>query len=402
VKVSVRVAHQAKCANAGKSALSTAPTNKSRNGCTCQPSYFRFHREPVGGDRYKPIKGERVHDRQAAEREAAKKQRELDEGRLGVTQAKRITLPAWVDAFEQILEASVRKGDLKARSQRDYVDSLRRAVTAIGHVDLRQLGASDLRRFDDTLSTLAPATRARHLKHLSLALSAAVDDGYTDSNPVTAFKRGLKLSKRIPKRGKGPFEDAELVRLWTALDDAEAPVYRYVSEFSAETGMRIGELAALDWPNVSLQDKTVRVDWTWNDTDGLALPKDGEARTIYLTPHAVKVLEAWVAIVGARDVGPVFADPISGGRISIRNVQRRLERALKDAAVPKHDPTSGKPRSFHSFRYSFSNLAQRRGYHPRLIEATLGHSTLELTYGVYGGWTPDQLAAEADRATTTS
>ena len=40
---------------------------------------------------------------------------------------------------------------------------------------------------------------------------------------------------------------------------------------------------------------------------------------------------------------------------------------------------------------------QRRGYHPRLIEATLGHGSLELTYGVYGGWTPEMLAAEATR-----
>jgi integrase len=55
------------------------------------------------------------------------------------------------------------------------------------------------------------------------------------------------------------------------------------------------------------------------------------------------------------------------------------------------------PRSFHSFRYTTSNLMQRRGYHPRLIESNLGHGTLELTYGVYGGWTPDQLAAEASR-----
>ena len=40
---------------------------------------------------------------------------------------------------------------------------------------------------------------------------------------------------------------------------------------------------------------------------------------------------------------------------------------------------------------------QHRGYHPRLIEQTLGHGSLELTYGVYGGWTPEQLTAEAGR-----
>jgi integrase len=406
-KVSLRVAHQKGCANASKGALSSAPTSRTRNSCTCVPgpAYYTFRRDPSGkvkkGERFVDENGNeiggRFTDRQTAERVAAKLQRALDESRAGVVARKSTTFPAWVNEFEKILGASVSKGDIKPRTERGYLETLHRAKDSLGHVDLRQLGASELRRFDDSLAGYAVATRARHLKHLSLALGKAVDEGYLETNPVPKFTRGLKLGRRIPKRGKGPFEDGELERLWPALDDEDAPVYRHVSEFSVETGMRIGELAALDWPNVSLQEKTVRVDWTWNPTDGLVLPKDGEARTIHLTPHAVKVLEAWVAITGARTDGPVFPDPASGGRMSIRNVQRRLVKAMADAGVPKHDPSTGKPRSFHSFRYSFSNLAQRRGYHPRLIESTLGHSNLELTYGVYGGWTPDQLAAEAAR-----
>lgn len=396
MKVSVRVAHQTRCASASKTSLDSAPTTRSRNGCTCTPgpSYYTFHRDPSG----RAVKGERVRDKQVAVRAADKLQTNLDEGRLGLAKPKRITFPAWVDEFEKILDASVAKGDLKERTRDGYAESLKRAAKEIGHVDLRELGTTELRRFDDTLAGYSAATRARHLKHLSRALSVAADEGYVAANPVPKFKRDLKLNKRIPKRGKAPFADAELARLWPALDDEEAPVFRYVAEFSAETGMRIGELAALDWPNVSVSDKTVRVEWTWHDRYGLQLPKDGEARTIHLTAYAVKVLEAWVAIVGAQDVGPVFPNP-DGGRLNVRNVQRRLEKAMTDAAVPKIDPTTGKPHSFHSFRYSFSNLAQRRGFHPRLIEATLGHSTLELTYGVYGGWTPDQLAAEAARIT---
>jgi integrase len=80
-------------------------------------------------------------------------------------------------------------------------------------------------------------------------------------------------------------------------------------------------------------------------------------------------------------------------------MQRRFEKAMAEAGIPKNHPQLGLKRSFHSLRYTTSNVMQRRGFHPRLIEATLGHSNLELTYGVYGGWTPDQLAAEAARVT---
>jgi integrase len=392
--VSVRVAHQRGCANENKTALDSTGRG---SGCTCQPSYYTFHREPVGQDRYRPIKGKRVRDKKTAQEAATRIQRELDAGRVGITQVKRITFPAWVVEYERILEAGVDKGDLKPRTQREYVDSLRRAQDAIGHVDLRQITASELQRVDDANARLAPASRARHLKQLSVCLSRAIDHGYLDTNPVPRFMRTLKLSRSIPKRGKAPFEDAELARLWSAMHDEDALVYRYVSEFSVETGMRIGELAALDWHNVSLADKTVKVEFTWNETDGLIAPKDREQRIIYLTPQALAVLERWVEIVGVRLDGPVFPSPDTGGRLSIRATQRRFEKAMKDAGVEKLHPQLGLKRSFHSLRYTTSNVLQRRGFHPRFIESILGHSTLELTYGVYGGWTPDQLKAEAAR-----
>jgi integrase len=127
-------------------------------------------------------------------------------------------------------------------------------------------------------------------------------------------------------------------------------------------------------------------------------PKDREARTIYLTAEARAVLEGWVGVAGTHKEGPVFPNPLTGGRMQRRVAQRRLDDAMNDAGVPKLHPELRLPRSFHSLRYSTSNLMQRRGYHPRLIEQTLGHGSLELTYGVYGGWTPEQLAAEATRS----
>jgi len=392
--VSVRVAHSKKCANANKTKLDSVGRG---SGCTCQPSYYTLHREPIGDDRYKPIKGKRVRDKKTVLEAAARLQRELDEPRVGIVKAKQITFPAWVDEYERILEAGVSKGDIKPRTQREYVDSLRQSQKAIGHLDLRQITASELQRVDDANASLAPASRARHLKQLSVCLSRAVDHGYLETNPVPRFMRSLKLTRSIPKRGKAPFEDGELARLWTALDDDDAPVYRYVAEFAVETGLRIGELAALEWPAVSLQDRTVKVRHTWNDVDGLIAPKDHEPRTIYLTPQARAVLERWVAIAGVREQGPVFTSPDTGGRLSIRATQRRFEKAMKDAGVPKVHPQLELGRSFHSLRYTTSNLLQRRGFHPRFIESMLGHSTLELTYGVYGGWTPEQLAAEAAR-----
>jgi integrase len=229
-------------------------------------------------------------------------------------------------------------------------------------------------------------------------MTAAVDEGYLDVNPLKAYMQKLARSGvRPPQRGKAPFEDDELARLWEALKAYE-PVYLYACRFSSEAGLRLGELAALDWSNVPTALDRVYVESSWDDEYGLGAPKDGEPRWVYLTPWARVVLEEWLGVVGeAEPTGPVFPNPLTGERLTVRIAQRRLADAMTDADIPKEHPDLRLPRSFHSLRYSTSVLMQRRGYHPRLIEATLGHSSLELTYGVYGGWTPPQLAAEANR-----
>jgi len=233
---------------------------------------------------------------------------------------------------------------------------------------------------------------------LNVVLATAVDEGVLASNPVPLFKKRLKL--KAPRRGKAGFEDGELARMWAAFESQMAkrakpwkPVYRYAAEFSAETGLRLGELVALDLD--SLRGSDLHVTHTYDDVDGLIPPKDGEARIVYLTTGALAVLAKWLPIRGDAS-GPLFSGP-TGGRLNKRELQRKLEQARDAAGIPKVHPEIGLKRSFHSLRYSTSNLMQRRGHHVRFIEQTLGHSTLDLSLNLYGGWSPDQMRAEAAR-----
>lgn len=386
-KASLRVAHQAGCANANRTSLESVGRG---SGCSCSPAYYTFSRTRSGA----VVKGPRVKDRRVAERALTAAQHAIDEGRVGLSRRKIVTFHAWADEFERITAGRVRAGDLKPRTLEGYKETLGFARESIADIPVAEIGPAELRRFLEQFDGQKPASRLRHLRQLSACLTAAVDEGHLDKNPVPVFTK--KLGLRAPKRGKAPFDDAELERLWTAYRDYEL-VYLYSARFSAETGARLGEIIALDWTNVDLTNGRVRIDATWDDQAGLVLPKDGEPRTVFLTPHAKAVLEEWVGVVGAHTSGPVFTNPVGGGRLNPRMVQRRLVNAMEGAGIPKEHPELRLPRSFHSMRYSTSVLMQRRGFHPRLIESNLGHGSLELTYGVYGGWTPDMLAAEASR-----
>jgi integrase len=383
-KASLRVAHQRGCRNEHRTALD------SLRGCTCDPSYYTFHRDRDG----RPQKGPRVRDRRTADRALASIQREIDEGRVGLAKPKTITFDEWADEYEKILDARIAAGEIHPRTKGSYASTLKRGRDTFGSLYLREIGNPELRRYLEPFAKLKPASRLRYLRELSSCLAVAIGDGYLETNPVPAFTRSTKL--KAPKRGKAPFEDAELERLWTELGKLDEKVYLYACKFSAETGARLGELLALDWTNVDLLRGRVLIEHQWDDREGLIEPKDREARTLYLTPQARDVLAKWVKVVGVRDEGPVFAAP-DGGRLGRRVLQRRFNDAMEKAGIPKQHPELRLPRTFHSLRYTTSVLMQRRGFHPRLIEATLGHGSLELTYGVYGGWTPEMLAAEAAR-----
>jgi hypothetical protein len=101
VKASLRVAHSRSCPNYGKTTLASAPTSRSRNGCTCRPACYTLHRQQVGNDRHTPVKGERVHDRRTTEAELERLQRARDQGRLDQVKPKSISLPEWISEYDQ-------------------------------------------------------------------------------------------------------------------------------------------------------------------------------------------------------------------------------------------------------------------------------------------------------------
>jgi integrase len=122
-----------------------------------------------------------------------------------------------------------------------YVDGLRGDDIAHFNRILRERGCS-------------PSTRAKHLRVVGACLQAAVFYRLCESNPV----RELPSAHRPrPEREEAAyFENKELPRLFAQLDDASSKALRLVA---LKTGMRQGELFALRWSDVDLEQAVVRV-----------------------------------------------------------------------------------------------------------------------------------------------
>jgi integrase len=393
--VSIRVAHEKACPQHGTSLKGvgdlkddgTLKAVRSRGGCTCNPSFFTFRRDEQG----KVHKGPRVKDPLLAQKERDRLQTELSEGRLGIEKPEDPHFDAWADRYEQTLDGKIRRGERQPGTLVAYRETLHVARMAFGGKRLSKIGPPELQDFYERFESQSPASRLRHLRHLGACMSVAVDNKKLAANPVPAFRKSLGL--KAPRQGKAPFEDAELARLWLALRHYEL-VMLAASRFSAETGLRIGEVVGLDWSDVDLTNGIMQL---------VTGTKGNRYREVVLTPQARRVLEQWVRIAGVHDTGPVFPHPLGDGRQTLPKwfLQDRLEKAMADASIPKlhphaRDRVTGKrlPRSFHSLRYTSANLMRRRGIPEPFVQETLGHSTIELTC-MYATLTPDQLRALA-------
>lgn len=149
------------------------------------------------------------------------------------------------------------------------------------------------------------------------------------------------------------------------------------------TGMRIGELCALRWEFISVQDGTVRIAETMQrlrdiSADGgprtrivIGQPKSGtSARTIPLTDHAADLCRrmqpespaAYVLTGTERYMEP-------------RALQYRLAKYTRDCALDGVH--------FHTLRHTFATRAVEVGFEIKSLSEILGHAAVTITLDRY-------------------
>jgi integrase/recombinase XerC len=140
---------------------------------------------------------------------------------------------------------------------------------------------------------------------------------------------------------------------WMPLRDAA------IMELFYSSGLRLGELAALDVADVDLYTESVRV--------------FGKGRKERVCPVGLPALEAISRYRAAGNVhaGPLFINK-ARKRISPRSIWLILKRYLRHTSIP----ISISP---HKLRHSFATHLLDRGADLRSVQALLGHASLSTT-----------------------
>ena len=206
-------------------------------------------------------------------------------------------------------------------------------------------------------------SRARALSALRGLFRYAVREGDRPDDP-TAGVPAPKQPHHLPRH----LRPGEIEQLIEAADGDEplARRDRALLELLYASGLRVGELVGLDWGDIDLEGRVLRV-----------LGKGGRERMVPFGRPAESTLRRWLESWGeagraAEDARePVFLNH-RGGRLTDRSVRRILDRYVKRAALA----AGVHP---HTLRHTFATHLLEGGADLRAIQELLGHSSLSTT-----------------------
>ncbi len=192
------------------------------------------------------------------------------------------------------------------------------------------------------------------------------------------------LIRHVPTAVPQPRGHRELIA--NAYADLDRVLYRV----AAMTGLRQGELIALQWQDVDLAAAKVRVRRNFV-LDEIGTPKSRRSsRAVPLGFEVQTALAGWQPC-DCEDDDLVFADPITAGPLAKAAILRRMRWALRAAGLkPEH--------VFHDLRHTFGTRMAAAGVPLRTIQEFMGHADIQTTMR-YADYAPSRHEVEmVDRA----
>jgi integrase len=339
--------------------------------------------DPVTGKRRQRSKGgfRTKREAQAALSEALAAYRA---GRL--VEPSKLTLGAFLDEWFPAMA-----GNLEPNTHEVYGHYARAYIKPkLGHVQLQQLTATDLRAFYSELAAsggrrsqgLKPKTIKNVHALIHRALEDAVDQGLVTRN-VAALRSARPPKLEKTERGVWTPENLRVFLIAMA-DDRLAALWLLL----ATTGLRRSEALGLPWRALDLEGGQLTVvqrllTVAGTPTIRLGTKSPAGRRSIALDPATVAALKAHRARqlqerlaggAGWQDHGLVFTRE-DGTPLRPTQLTRMFARLAREAGLP--DLT------LHGLRHTYATASLQAGIAPKVVSERLGHANTAITSDLY-------------------
>jgi integrase len=281
---------------------------------------------------------------------------------------------------ENYLTVQQQLGRLKPSTLRSYQSNLDGHIAPFfGAMVLSEVRLASVQEFIKALlgKGLSPKTIGNVIVILKEMFKHAVQWGHLDANPVQYVERPRGEDKEMDV-----FTPDEIRRL---LDAQEEPL-RTLLLTAVLTGMRQGELFALQWEDIDFARHLIHVRRSlWHGT--LGTPKSRRSRRAIDMPPTLE--QALQQRSTTRRSEFVFCSE-RGTPLDADNFRHReFPAALRRAELRRI--------RFHDLRHTYTSLLIAHGAHPKYIQAQLGHASIQTTLDRYGHLMPQLHQAEAQK-----
>jgi integrase len=245
----------------------------------------------------------------------------------------------WADAY---LASRV---DASPKSRRIWGAYVKAMLPAFGDNDPATITTDQVQAWIGGLE-LAPVS----VKKYAATLRTILDYAGVDPNPA----RDQRI--RLPREQRSVVEPPSMVEVEVMIDYAPAR-YRLLLRVLAETGMRVGEVCALEWRDVDASGSRFRI------REG----KTAAARRWVAVPEPLMMeLDAATPPDDRTPQRRVFGGATPSG------VKSMLARVCKNAGIAHYHP--------HDLRHRYASVQISRGVPVTHVAAQLGHSRNSLTW----------------------
>jgi integrase len=229
---------------------------------------------------------------------------------------------------------------------------------------------------------LSPSRRKTVKNVVSGILNSAIEDELIEVNPCRMMG---KYTGSGNVRDIDPLTAEEVSTLLQNAQERLSETCYTLFLVAVRTGLRLGEILALEWPDIDFDERTAEISKSWNyKRKTMGSPKNDKSRRVDLTPGTIEALRKLKKTTKVVSIdGVIFGDD-KGSRL----VHSTLYRALKEVA----------PRDIriHDLRHTYATLRVAKGDNIVDVSNQLGHHAVGFTLDKYAHWMPGEHKSQVD------
>lgn len=274
---------------------------------------------------------------------------------------KKATGPTFKEIAESWWEET--EARIAYNTTKSYKPAMRRACDEFGDRPIKDITPAQIAAYiEDFARTKADKTVRTQLMVFNLIFKYAVRKGHLPAN----IARDLTVPPNLKKRKVSAPSSEDIQRVKESTDCT----FGMFAYWAMYTGMRRGELLALEWSDVDAKARTITINKSLYHDANRPVVKGTKTKS---SDAVIPILDALYKKIKFKKSGLVFPNE-QGQHISETQFQRQWELYTKESGV------TATP---HQFRHCFATMLFEAGIPPEEAQVLLRHAQISTTMDIY-------------------